>query len=594
MTKFHRVALVLLLGSTQLVALACNAVDDLRGSNTPVARPTEPARPSVPVRRGQISETVRGVGRVTSVNEMNLFFRAAGRIRTLNVEAGQPIKKGDVIAELEIGQLGVQVEIARTNLQIAELRSAQAAEMSGDSTIRIAAANLARAQAEHARAIAELEGRQAVTGADAGTWDAAAASARARLQAVNAGAPPAEVATADQVVTTAAAAITRAEAELAKAEAGYTPEQVSAAEHAVEAARNTVYAAQIERDAARGRGDGAGTAAGDARISTAQAGLDAASSRLATMRQGGRPEDVEVARKALESARAIHTAAVARLNAVKAGPSAADVAVARSAVAEAQARAEAARSSAAGLPSSVQAARAAVDAAAASVEVAKATYEQRVHEVKAAGGKAVEAAVAEKQLDIARLNLKALEQQVEDARLRAPIDGVIGQLLVKAGEQVQAYGVVGAVADPAKLRITVDVPAADLAKVALGQEARISIEAAGGKLLTEKVVEVPPPSTVALPASAGGEARPVRISLAPGLPGLSLGVAANVAIVTQQKENALIVPAAAVKRFGGRKLVQVVGADGRRRDVEVETGITTDTDVEILDGLSEGQTVAAS
>jgi len=57
---------------------------------------------------------------------------------------------------------------------------------------------------------------------------------------------------------------------------------------------------------------------------------------------------------------------------------------------------------------------------------------------------------------------------------------------------------------------------------------------------------------------------------------------------------ALIVPAAAVKRFGGRKLVQVVGPDGRRRDVEVETGITTDADVEVTDGLTEGQAVVAS
>src|SRR5207248_669251 len=93
-----------------------------------------------------------------------------------------------------------------------------------------------------------------------------------------------------------------------------------------------------------------------------------------------------------------------------------------------------------------------------------------------AGGKPEDVAGAQKQLDIARLNLQALEQQVEDSRIRAPFVGVVSQLAIKAGEQVQAYAPIGTFADPSKLGVTVDLPTTDLTKVTLGQDVTITSE----------------------------------------------------------------------------------------------------------------------
>jgi RND family efflux transporter MFP subunit len=577
-----------------LALVACGPGDELR-AGTPATKATESPRQTVPVRRGSIAEVVKGTGRVTSLNETPAYFRVAGRVRTVNVEVGQPVRRGEVVAELEAGQIGVQVEIAKVNLQIAELRSAQAAETSGDSSVQVAAATVAKAQAEHARAIAELETRRAAAGGDVRVWDAAVASARARLTVATLPSQPADIAAAEQAVVSARAAISKAETDLEKTRAGYTPEEIRTQEHALAAAKDVVYAAQVERDAARGRADGAGTAAGDARIAGAQASVDAAADRLRAMKAGGKPEDIAVAEKSVDAARATLGAAEAKLLVIRSGPRPEDVAIAQGSVDEAAARAEQARTTLAGIPSSIDAATAAVDAAAAGVDVARAQYRQRLTEVKAAGGKAVETAIAEKQLDIARLNLQALEQQVEDARIRAPFDGVIGQLAVKPGEQVLAYAPVGTFADPSKLGVSLDVPASDISKVTLGQDATLTLDALGGKTVSEKVVNVPTGLVgVGLPSAGPGETRPVRISLTQPPPGFGIGVAVGVTITTRQKDSALIIPAVAVKRFGGRRLVQVVGADGRRRDVEVETGITTDTDVEITDGLTEGQVVVAS
>lgn len=361
-----------------LLGMACGALEAPQAS-VPPAKPTEPARPTVAVRRATIAETVRGVGRVTSANESQLSFRVPGRVRAVLVPPRQAVKKGDLVAELETGQLAVQLEIARANVDIADLRAAQAAEVAGDATVRTLHAAYARSAA----------------------------------------ADPASAATAE----------------------------------------------------------------------------------------------------------------------------------------------------------------------------ARRAYEQRLAALKASGGKVADSAVAEKTLEIARLQVRLLEQQVEDTRARAPFDGIVSELAVRPDDQIQAFAPVGILADPAKVEVTLDVASSDLGKIKTGQNATVTIDTADAKPMSEKVVDVP----IARPLVSGaGEARPIRISLTSQPSGVAVGLPASVTIVTQQKENALVVPAIAVKLFGGRRLVQVVGPDGRRRDVEVVTGIATDTDVEVVDGLTEGQTVVAS
>jgi macrolide-specific efflux system membrane fusion protein len=73
-----------------------------------------------------------------------------------------------------------------------------------------------------------------------------------------------------------------------------------------------------------------------------------------------------------------------------------------------------------------------------------------------------------------------------------------------------------------------------------------------------------------------------------------LGQLAQVTVITQQKDNIILIPNTAVRRFGSRKYVQTIGPDGRRRDIDVEIGLVTDTETEITKGLTEGQKVIVS
>jgi len=66
---------------------------------------------------------------------------------------------------------------------------------------------------------------------------------------------------------------------------------------------------------------------------------------------------------------------------------------------------------------------------------------------------------------------------------------------------------------------------------------------------------------------------------------------ANVEIVAAEKDKALLVPAEAVTRQRGKPVVAVARTDGATEERQVDVGITDDVSVEILSGLSEGESV---
>ena len=91
--------------------------------------------------------------------------------------------------------------------------------------------------------------------------------------------------------------------------------------------------------------------------------------------------------------------------------------------------------------------------------------------------------------------------QVDWTQIRSPIDGVVLEKLVDAGELVtpQSFGgtrgpstAVLAVADPNDLQVEIDVNESDLAKVALNQRCRVSPEAYPDRAYGGVVAEVAP------------------------------------------------------------------------------------------------------
>jgi macrolide-specific efflux system membrane fusion protein len=69
------------------------------------------------------------------------------------------------------------------------------------------------------------------------------------------------------------------------------------------------------------------------------------------------------------------------------------------------------------------------------------------------------------------------------------------------------------------------------------------------------------------------------------------GMSASAVIEVQQVTNVLEVPATAVKRQGLDSVVDVMQADGTTKTVVIHTGLTDGTNIEVTDGVSEGDKV---
>ena len=105
--------------------------------------------------------------------------------------------------------------------------------------------------------------------------------------------------------------------------------------------------------------------------------------------------------------------------------------------------------------------------------------------------------------------------------------------------------------------------------------------------LTGEVTHIAPVATT----QSGVVLYPVTIRLAPTDLPVRAGMTADVEIVMVSQENALIVPLRAVHTEGGQSYVNRL-ADGHQIErVEVELGVMTDTEVEIVGGLAKGDVV---
>jgi RND family efflux transporter MFP subunit len=465
-----------------------------------------------------------------------MYFTQSGRLRSMKVEQNQPVKKGDLVAELETGTLETQVKQARINAEIAQVGLRRAVEKANtvDPTVKTAASKISQAEASRSQAVANL-------------------------QKLRAGAQPAELEAANASIGDARAKLEKAQTDLSKLKSPKSPDEVAAARAALEKAKATLQQAQAAYDRVASRPDVAGRPEAVA-LQQATADVQAAQARLNVAQQGAKPEDVAAAEKAVQSAQAALDSALARQSQVRSGAPAAEVA----------------------------AAQAAIQMADANIAVAQAEYETKVAEAGLATSD-FDVKIAQKQVELAAVSLKTLDEQLAASRLIAPFDGIVTETRGREGDQVNAYVPVVIVANPRTTLIAVELNQQDLAKVKLGQPATIKLDQFKGQLFDTKVIGLPNQTTGPMPEALK---RTVKLEFtAPSQ--VDLGTLVNVAITTQKKEDVLMVPNAAVRRFGGRKYVQLVAENNRKREVDVEVGIQTDTDSEIVKGVTEGQKVVS-
>src|SRR5881275_317797 len=107
------------LASTVLVA-GCGPLA-APGASTQAQTITEPAAAA---QRGDIQQTVAYSGDVRAREQITFLPKASGRVKSVLVDLGSPVKAGDVIAQLESDSPEIQVLQARANLAAAQAKLA--------------------------------------------------------------------------------------------------------------------------------------------------------------------------------------------------------------------------------------------------------------------------------------------------------------------------------------------------------------------------------------------------------------------------------------------------------------------------------------
>ena len=88
--------------------------------------------PLVEVRRGDLVETTIVPAQLTSVREATLFFRQAGRLLNLTASSNQKVTAGQVLAEMETGNLATEIALAELAAARAQARLEQAKSQLAD------------------------------------------------------------------------------------------------------------------------------------------------------------------------------------------------------------------------------------------------------------------------------------------------------------------------------------------------------------------------------------------------------------------------------------------------------------------------------
>jgi multidrug efflux pump subunit AcrA (membrane-fusion protein) len=194
------------------------------------------------------------------------------------------------------------------------------------------------------------------------------------------------------------------------------------------------------------------------------------------------------------------------------------------------------------------------------------------------------------------LNNAWLSYQQTSSTVYAPITGTITGLSLQVGSFITAQSNssggstsqrIANVVTTAPPTITVNLTEIDTPKVSIGNKATVTFDALPGKTFSGNIVSIDTVGAV----SSGVTSYPATIKLDVPDTQIYSNMGAQATIITNTKTDTLFVPSTSVTTVDGSSYVKGMGTTGVPEENAVEAGISSDTQTEILSGLSEGDTV---
>ena len=198
----------------------------------------------------------------------------------------------------------------------------------------------------------------------------------------------------------------------------------------------------------------------------------------------------------------------------------------------------------------------------------------------------------------AALNNASLAYQLTSGTITAPTSGTIGDLTITKGLQIGSTNTtagsstnlsnqqIASISTGNPNTVSVSVAEVDAPQVKVGQDATVTFDALPNKTFTGKVIGINTTGAV----TSGVTTYPAIITLDSSGTDLYPNMSATANIITKIDNDVLLVPSAAVQTVGTSSTVRVL-KNGQITTIPVETGDSSNSQTEIISGLSEGDTV---
>lgn len=201
-----------------------------------------------------------------------------------------------------------------------------------------------------------------------------------------------------------------------------------------------------------------------------------------------------------------------------------------------------------------------------------------------AGTPPEEIAEAESRLTMAKAELTTAKLNSDLCRITSPIAGTVTQLFARQGAFAERSAPLMNVDDLSRLLMQVRIPSSHMAEVTTGARVEVNVTSYPGRTFSGKVARI---SGVADAATGDVDA---FVEIANDNDLLRPGLACRARLWLPEMSGVLAIPPTAVADHAGTPVVTVV-EDGKAREVEIALGTQTDDQVEVTQGLAEGQWV---
>lgn len=193
---------------------------------------------------------------------------------------------------------------------------------------------------------------------------------------------------------------------------------------------------------------------------------------------------------------------------------------------------------------------------------------------------------AQDDYDTAKENLEKFEEYVADETIKADYSGIISSVNYVTGDTLSSEISIVDYADASAITVTVSVTEDDISAVNLEDIVDIDFLAYPDETYEGYISEIGSSTSTSSTVSY-----PVTIVITTYPDTILTGMTANVTFITKQVSDVLYVSNKAITTEGAKSYVKILNDDGSYKKVQVSTGFSDGSNVEISGDISTGDTI---